>query len=163
MDLTVKITGLDEIDKALGELPEEVEKKSMFQALRAGADVLLEEELDLVPEHDGDLADTLAKARMPKRKSKIGYLIGVRRKMAGSAYAHLVEFGTAAHKIVSRVIGKPLGYGDAIFGKEVDIPAQPARSFIRAAMDNKGVEAVKVTSLELMKRIDRYWTQNTKK
>ena len=162
MDLKIKIVGLQEIDKALNKLPEEVEKKFLFQSLRVGADVILDEQLDLVPEDDGDLADTLAKQRIPTRRNEVGYLIGVRRKMAGSAYAHIVEFGARAHQIVSRVIGKPLGYGDAIFGHKVDIPAQPARSFIRSSMDNKGEAAIAVTGKELWKRISRYWKKNTK-
>lgn len=134
-ETTVVVTGLDVLERALRVLPEKEERRILLKAARKGAVVLLEEEQDLVPKDSGALHDTLVIQRLKKKTGMVGYAVGVDTTQKAARVAHLVEFGTAAHTI--RIKNKKfLTLGNAFFGVEVKIPAQPARSFIRAAGDN---------------------------
>jgi HK97 gp10 family phage protein len=55
--VTVKISGLDELQKRLEEIPEDLRKKGMRTALSAGADIIRDGMVELAPKDTGFLAE----------------------------------------------------------------------------------------------------------
>ena len=148
----VKITGLEELAARMNKLAEDMERKHSLKAAKHGADVILAEQQRLVPKDKGDLHDSLVLKRIPKSQGILGYKIGADKKMPGARVAHIVEFGAAAHKVIVSHAGF-LGNFRSFFGKEVDVPAQPPRSFIRASADNKAMDAIMTVSTRLFQII----------
>lgn len=95
--LETQINGLDELQKALDQLPVNIERKVVRGALRAGQKVVLNQAKAAIHNVSGDLAESL---RISTRKGRNGQVSA--RVVAGNKtafYAHMVEFGTAKHLI----------------------------------------------------------------
>jgi HK97 gp10 family phage protein len=73
--ITVEIKGLDQLQKALEELPQKVAKRGVRQALRAGAEPIKDEMVALAPKDSGFMSEHLdVKTRL------------MRNELAGTAY-----------------------------------------------------------------------------
>ena len=132
----ISIKGVEPLIAILQKLPDDMQKKVGEKALKDGANVILEEAQNLVPEGaTGKLADSLAigvvKGKVPK------YRVYARRKKGfGGWHAHLVEFGTKPHMI----------------GKKYH-PGAPAKPFMRPALLTKKAETIKAVFENLFKHI----------
>jgi hypothetical protein len=72
--------------------------------------------------------------------------------------AHLVEFGTAAHRIEPKRKGKVLAFevgGETVFTTRVDHPGAQAKPFLRPAGDTKAQAAVDKIAENLRAGIER--------
>ena len=153
-DTTVK--GLAELKRALDELPAKVEANIMRAALRAGAKVLATEIQANVPQRSGVLAASVKYgAKLDKRNGKTSAYarVGGRAKKGQQAafYAHMVEYGTAAH-----IIKAPPGVRLAVRGMfytSVYHPGAKKRPFIRPALDTKATAAVEAVREYIRQRL----------
>lgn len=142
--LETQITGLDELQKALDQLPVNVERKILRGALRAAQKVVMDrakqlaptappnkENQDLYGGYAGALRDSL---RISTRKGRNGQVIA--RVIAGNKtayYAHMVEFGTAKHLIKPKNRKSMLIAG--MMREVVNHPGAQKKPFMRPAAD----------------------------
>ena len=146
----IQITGLAELNALLQTLPKKVEAKILRQGLRAGQKEILEAAKSRVPVASGALRASLK----IKTSSKRGVVSA--RLVAGSKtayYAHMVEFGTAAHKITAKN-GGMLNFGGRLV-KSVDHPGARKRPFMRPAIDHKQGDAVEAMRAYIEARTPR--------
>ena len=120
----MKVHGLKEIDRVLRQLPNELQKKAIFFALRKGAQVVAADMKNRVPVRTGDLRDSIADVRTAKKAARGGAQVRIGFRKPHSRRAHLTEFGTST---------------------------QPAQPFVRPAIDAKGKQAIEVVGAELVK------------
>ena len=79
-------------------------------------------------------------------------------------YHRFRELGVKTHDIIvggkkgktGKKVLADVGKG-LIFGKKVTIPAQPAKPFLRPAIDGKGEAAIQAMKEALGKRLDEEW------
>jgi len=135
--LETKFQGLDELQKALDQLPVNVERKLVRGALRAGQKVVLEQAKSAIHNISGELAASL---RISTRKGKNGQVSA--RVIAGNKtafYAHMVEFGTARHQI------KPKNRKSMVIAgmmrEVVNHPGASKKPFMRPAADSAASES----------------------
>lgn len=106
MATTVKVEGLRELEKALGELPRATGKNVLRRVLRTAGEPMVRDAKALVPVASGKLRDSIAVAtQLSKRqralykkmfaddKASVEMFVGV----AALPHAHLQEFGTSRH------------------------------------------------------------------
>jgi HK97 gp10 family phage protein len=90
-EVKVDLIGVQEVMDALAELPAEVQKEVLEQAVEAGALVLEREAKRLAPYRTGKLRDSIEARKVRPRKNEfVRYTIGPKIRYAG-----FVEFGTA--------------------------------------------------------------------
>lgn len=129
------VSGLEDLQRFLDQLPAKVEKNILRGAMRAGAKVQLARARELVPAetegpHPGALRASLrigTSARGGIVKAKV---------VAGGAkafWAPWVEFGTLAHYIKPRA-AKSLFFA-GIFGDVIHHPGAKKKPFMRPALD----------------------------
>jgi len=173
----VEIKGLEELQSALKQFPQNIQKNIMRGAVRAGASLIAKDAKANVPSNTGVLKDSIGiVAGKPKNKNFIRFWVtpregfmrtvkftladGTKWKIKGEAdgwYAHMVEFGTHSKRIEplspkTKYYGKRKKKRDAIVSQGGGSPAQP---FMRPAYENKGEEAIEATKEYLAKRIDK--------
>lgn len=141
----IHISGYEELDQRLRELPGKVAARLLRNALAAGAQIVETEALARVPRRTGRLAETL-RVRTSIQSSK-GLVHA--RVIAGNGrdvfYAHMVEGGTKPHVIrVKRARELAVGgHGvGVVFRREVQHPGAKARPFMVPALEAKAEEAV---------------------
>lgn len=145
------IIGGRELDQLLATLVPKVEKNIMRTALRAGAVVFLEEVKARVPRNNGDLA---ASARITSRvrRGEVSASAKVGNKTAW--YAHLVEYGTRAHKITAKREGGALRFL-GVTSKSVMHPGAKAGPFMRPAADAAFTGAVAAVQKKIRERLTK--------
>lgn len=153
-DTTVK--GLSALQAALDQLPAKIEANILRGALRAGAKVLAEEIKRNVPERTGALAQSIKfGAKLDKRDGKVSAYAraGGRGKKGkpGVFYAHMVEFGTAAH-IIQAPPGARLAVR-GVFYSSVQHPGARKRPFVRPALDAKATAATQAVAEYIRTRL----------
>ncbi len=101
----VKTTGLDELRKALKELPKQVETKCIDGALRAGGKIIIKAAQNNIKNRTGALSKSIG-IRKDRRKPNVAVQLGPFKKTANWKgrmvvpwYAHMVEWGTQGHPI----------------------------------------------------------------
>lgn len=137
------MTGLRELDDALKALPDKIQRNILRAALRAGSKEIAEEAKRLVPVRSGRLRDTIrVTSRLVNGVPTAKVVAGGRAKgkSKGAWYAHLVEFGTAAHVIRARGAA-PLAF-NGIKAREVNHPGAKKKPFMRPAADTKSRAAL---------------------
>lgn len=131
--LELKINGLTSLDKALSDLPLKLEQNIVRGMLRAAAVVIAGQAKQRVPKRSGRLAASI------KPKAGLRYGKPMAQVRAGGTgkgaawYAHLVEFGTAAHEIKPRKRSSLFVAG--LLREVVQHPGASAQPFMRPAMD----------------------------
>ncbi len=130
-----KIEGAKELNKALGSFTKDIEQKIAKQAVRAGANVIAKEARLLAPM---GLTGTLKRSiKVVARSKRTGDAVASVVTRSGKKYtlrnmnawyAGMVEFGTSKN---------------------------PARPFLRPALDSKGPEAIKAISNKIVARIKK--------
>lgn len=131
--LEVKLKGFEELQKALSELPDKIERNIVRAALRAAAKVTEAEAKRLVPVRTGKLRDSIrVSTRLVKGSPKATITAGGRKKGA-PFYAHLVEFGAKAHFIKPKKAKSLFIAG--VLRDGVNHPGARKHPFMRPALD----------------------------
>lgn len=97
MDVSIKVTGVKEIDKVLKGLPLQLNNKILQSAHFQAVKPLIEKAKLLAPEGPtGNLVDSIGAVRQPLRKATaLGEVnVGPRRGRYKGHHAHLIEYGT---------------------------------------------------------------------
>lgn len=141
------IKGGKELQAFLSSLPAKVEKNIMRSALRAGANVIRAEARTQVPVDSGALRKSLQVTTGGKRGQVIAK---VRSKLP---YAHLVEFGTAAH-VIQHKAKEALAFGGTVV-PTVQHPGAKAKPYLRPALDTKAGAAVVAVGDQVKKRLTK--------
>lgn len=153
----IAITGLAELQAALERLAPNIERKLMRGALRAGQKLVLERARAGIHSVSGDLAaglkiTTSARGGLVRATVTAG---GKKKKGAKAAfYAHMVEFGTAAHVIKAKD-GGALVFGGRAYA-QLQHPGAKKKPFMRPALDAAAVpdsEAFRAVGAYLQGRI----------
>lgn len=99
MSTEIKLKGFEAIEAMFNRLPDDIAGDTAKRALKDGANVVLEEAQNLVPEGDtGKLADSLS-IKFVKGSLPTYRVYAKRSKGMGGWHANLVEYGTAPHMI----------------------------------------------------------------
>lgn len=146
----INVTGLRELQAFLDQLPAKMEANVIRSALRAGANVILEEAKQNVPVGDGDLRKSIRVSTKSKRGLVTASIKAGNKK---AWYWKFVEYGTAAHKIAGRK-GGILSFG-GFFGRSVSHPGAQAKPFMRPALDTKSNEAIAAVGEAIKKRLSK--------
>lgn len=125
------ITGLDALSKQLAELAPNIQKKIMRGALRAGMKITQKRTTAGIHDVTGKLAASVKLSTKAGRDGTVRATLKVGGKDA--FYAHMVEFGTAAHAIEAKN-GKAVSFGGHEYAK-LEHPGAEARPFMRPALD----------------------------
>ena len=162
------VTGLAELQQFLDQLPAKLEKNVLRGAMRAGAKVQLERARQLVPVgppgtenariyggYAGALRDSL-RISTTVRGSTVKATVKAGGKTRGGAdvyYAHMVEFGTAAHFI------KPKNRKSLFFAglarEVINHPGAKKHPFMRPALDATVQAAVQAVGAYIRKRLTK--------
>lgn len=138
--LDVKIKGFAELDKALAELPDKIERNIVRGALRAAAKVTEAEAKRLVPVRSGKLqASIRVSSRLVKGRPVATVTAGGNKK-GQPFYAHLVEFGAKAHFIKPK--SRKSLFLAGVMREGVDHPGATKHPFMRPALDSSATAAV---------------------
>lgn len=138
-DLTIQ--GLAELHKALQDLPVKLEKKILRGALRAGAKVMADAAKSNVPVKSGALRKSI---RLSAKTKRGRVTATVKAGNAQAFYAHMVEFGTAAHRIAPKkadALATPAGPR-----KSIEHPGAKPKPFMRPALDGAAEAAVQAAA-----------------
>ena len=142
------IIGAAKLDSFMQQLPVKVERNILRAALRAGVNEFKAEAKQRVPVDEGDLRASLRVTTSSKSGTVYAKL-----KVGGkkAPHAHLVEFGTAAHKIRPKKQHALAFAGVAV--REVDHPGAKPHPFFRPAFDAKPAAAVAATAAKIRERL----------
>lgn len=146
------VKGLADLQRALDQLPAQIEANVMRAALRAGAKVVAEQARANISSHSGLLAASVRiGTRVKNGKAQAYVRAGGRGKKGQTSafYAHMVEHGTAAHVIKARPPNKLLAIGVA----KVDHPGAAKRPFLRPALDQQAMAALEAMRETVRKRL----------
>ena len=134
------VEGFDKLEKQLRGLGEKVGKKVLRAAVKEAAETIRKAAQDKVPFNYGLLRESISISvkRIDTTAFAVVGPISMKEVRDGvthnpARYAHLVEFGTSPHVIHAKP-GKWLVFKGK-FAKKVNHPGQPARSFMRYALD----------------------------
>ncbi len=144
------IEGLSELDRMLKELPAKLEGTVVRGGLRAGATVLQKAARELAPVRTGKLRASI-KVSTGIRNGRV--YARVRAGGKDAFYAHMVEFGTAAHVIQGKR-GGWLNIGGR-WALKVNHPGSMMKPFMRTAVDGFQGDAVDAMAAYLRERIPR--------
>ncbi|WP_396190718.1 HK97-gp10 family putative phage morphogenesis protein [Flavobacterium sp.] len=183
MASTIQIKGLKELDEVLKSLPQKIEQNVMRGAMRAGQKVILDNIREKLRSNgsiqSGELEKSL-RIRFDRRAMKRGWINS--KIVAGNElayYAHMVEFGTAAHFIKIREDMKPkrqtrhgtrkysykninkmvkrgsLVIGKSFVGESVSHPGARPKPFMRPALDESHTAAIEALAAYIRNRLPK--------
>lgn len=149
--LDVKIRGMAELDKALRELPNKMQRNIVRSALRAGAKVIEAEAKAQVPVKSGRLRDSIRASVRLQRGVPVATIKAGGSGKGGAFYAHMVEFGTAAHFIKPKKAKSLFIAG--LLRDGVDHPGAKKTPFMRTALDTAAQAAILAFGEQVRKRL----------
>ena len=150
-EVRANITGIEDIAKALKELPAKMERSVIVAALKEAAKPIRDQAKANVRSVSGELKKSIRTVSVAKKYTVGG---GVRvRVMAGNKkafYAHILEDGAAPHKEPNEFVGRgktkrknpAMAFGGKIL-VSVNHPGIKATNFMTNAFLSKGAEAIK--------------------
>ncbi len=151
--LDVKIKGFAELQKALSELPDKIERNIVRSALRQAAKVTAAEVKSQVPVRTGKLKASIKYGvKLVNGRPKATIRAGSNKKGA-AFYAHLVEFGAKAHFIKPKK-AKSLFFA-GISRNGVHHPGARKHPFMRPALDASARAAVLAFGEQVKKRLTK--------
>jgi HK97 gp10 family phage protein len=159
-DMDLKVEGLDQLAQNLSAFTAEIQDKALNTMLLAGAQPIAKEmaaqaprEHDIGPRQHADvhIADSIViKLERKSIGSEAEVYVGPSKRVSWKA--NWIEFGAAAHAIVTKLTRsmrkagdkrkKVLASSSQIFGTHVQHPGLSPRPFIRPALDTAGKDAV---------------------
>lgn len=131
--------GLAELHKALQQLPVEIERKLLQGALRAGLKEMQAAAKANVPVKSGALRDSI-KVRVRNKKDRWRLKGSVVAGNKTAYYAHMVEFGTAAHLIKPK--NRKSLFFAGVMRELVEHPGATPKPFMRPAFDAAAAAAI---------------------
>lgn len=146
----IEIKGAAELYAALQQLPAKIERNVMRGAIRAGALVIQEEAKRLVPMKSGALRDSV---RVSVRAVRGRVFATIRAGNSKAFYAHMVEFGTAAHE--ERPQGAKSLFFAGVFSDVVKHPGATPKPFMRPALDAKATAAIDAVAQYVRERLPK--------
>lgn len=160
----IQVKGLAELHKVLQNLPEQLEKKVLRNALRAGANEFKKAAQAQVPIKSGALRKSI-RVKTSARKGRWRLKATVTAGNAEAFYAHMVEFGTASYYTGSgRTVGGPYeikpvkGKALAFLGLARDAVIHPGihpQPFMRPAFDSGSEAAIAAFAESVRKRLSK--------
>ena len=156
MTVTLDLKGIDEFDRMLQELPKAVANKLGDAALRAGGRVIAAEARRLAPKRLKSKITVGGTGEPPPNATTRVQAVGL-LKSKHSRLAHLIEYGTAAHRIMPKRGGK-LAFevnGRLVVTTKVEHPGAAPKPFLRPAGDTKAQEAIDRIGENLGQGIER--------
>ena len=167
-----KVEGLAEIDKALKQLPAKIERNVLRGTVRAAAMVMRNSAKSMAPVNTGALKRSL-RVSTNVRDGRVTAEIIAGGGKQNVWYAHMVEFGAAAHtikpkprKTMTQDVKKALAFNGGVFGK-VQSPGITPRPFMRTAMDTSAeaafAKAVQYAKQRLVKEVEKIASRNASK
>jgi HK97 gp10 family phage protein len=149
--VTVKIKGLNELHRALLQLPIEVQGNPLRAAVAAGARLIQKEAIDQAEKyHDtGTLEKNIVIMRSRRRSiGRSEYAVGVKR--VKRAYAN-----TAKNRRAGRVGKKYSAEGDAFYWRflEFGTSKMPKKPFLVPAFESKKMASIEVIKTKLASAI----------
>lgn len=148
------VPGLAALSQMMADLPQKLAKTVVRGGLRAGAVVLQQEARSLVPEKTGALRKSIKVSTGIKNGNVYSR---VRAGDKTAFYAHMVEFGTGAHKINAKSGGFLSINGRLV--RSASHPGARSKPFMRPAMDGRAAQALDAMSDYLTERLDREITK----
>ncbi len=151
--LDVKIKGLAELEKALQQLPDKLERNILRGALRQGALVIAAKAKELAPVRTGKLRNSIRVSSRIKKGIPVVVVKAGGRKKGEPFYAHMVEFGTAGHEI--RPAGAKSLFIAGLMREIVHHPGAQKTPFMRPAFDASVAAATLAFAEHLKKRLTK--------
>ena len=170
-----RIEGLDPLMANLRGLPITMQNRIVRPAVASASRVILKSAKAHVPVRHGTLRKSLGfKVKTYRASNQVIGLVGPRKETSltevlpkGKAirhrpvrYAHLVEFGTAAHIVAARGHGKALRIrgagGKFAFRRRVVIPAVHAKPFLRPAVAATRGQVAAVMRAKIFEGVERH-------
>lgn len=146
--IDIELHGFEELSRALHAMAAHIERRGLIDALRAGARLYQKEAQERVPQRTGQLRRSIVvRTRGPARAT-------VMVKRPGSYYAHLVENGTAPHRILA-LDGEVLRIGPVFIGRTVEHPGARPQPFMRPAFDEHTDDALGAVRIRLGRNVER--------
>lgn len=142
------IRGGRELSAFLSSLPAKLGKNIMRSALRAGAAVIRDEAKANVPVDQGLLKKSVRVSTSGKGGSLKATVKAGGRK---APHAHLVEYGTRAHKIEPKN-AEALSISGTPF-RSVEHPGARPQPFMRPALDATAPQAIEAIAAQIRKRL----------
>jgi HK97 gp10 family phage protein len=151
--LETKITGLAALEKALSELPDKLQRNVVRSALRQGAKVIETAAKANVPVKSGKLRDSIRASVRLRRGMPVATIKAGGSGKGGAYYAHMVEFGTAAHFIKPKK-AKSLFFA-GLLRDGVDHPGAKKHPFMRTALDTAANAAIQAFADQMRARLSK--------
>lgn len=149
----VKLKGFAELQKALSELPDKIERNIVRSALRAAAKVTADEAKRQVPVKSGKLRDSIrVTTKIVNGRPTASVRVGGNKK-GQPFYAHLVEFGAKAHFIKPKRAKSLFVAG--VLRDGVQHPGARKHPFMRPALDASHQRAVLAFGEAVKKRLTK--------
>jgi len=150
------VAGLSELWAKMQDIPVKIETNILRGGLRAGAISIQQEARRLVNNVSGDLAKSIRVTTKVKRGTVYSLVIaGKHKKPTDPYYAHMVEFGTAAHWIRPKKLGGALFWKGHPLAKGVAHPGAQKKPFMRPAMDGKSQQALEAMADYMAERLPK--------
>lgn len=152
MTVSIEIKGLKELQKALEQLPKEIQARPLRSAVSAGAKVIMDEAIARAPEGDtGNLKDSIYRYRSRKQSAtgKETFLVGVRKGKG--------TYGDTRRNRRLGIVGKKyITQGKAFYWRFIEFGTRfiQAKPFMRPAYESKKLEAAETIKERLKKAID---------
>lgn len=138
-----KIKGGKEVAAMLQQLPVQIEKKILRNALSAGVRVLRDEARAQAPAKSG----ALRKAIRTSRDTRDGRVIAKVRLRGRHAYLGVfMEYGVAPHLIAAGGEKRSLKIDGKFVGKAIEHPGISGKAFMAPAMEIRGADAVRAAT-----------------
>lgn len=154
------VIGLDEFEGKIRRLAAKLDDQAIDEVLFDAGTIILEDAAGRID----DLTGNLRESGYVATQSKDNYTAGKRRNKKKPApkrtaiirfaakHAHLVEFGTAAHRIKARR-RKAMKTTQSQFAHAADHPGATAKPFLRPAYDAKQDDTVRAMAKGLEKKV----------
>lgn len=144
----VHVTGMKELAKFLDTLAPKIQKNVLRGALRAGMKEVAED-----AKAGASVASGLMRDGLKISTNSKGGVVTASLKAKGKhgPLAHLIEFGTAAHRIKAKD-GGALKFGGGMV-QHVDHPGARAQPFMRPALDTRASDATMAAAQYMKERL----------
>lgn len=160
---SLPVVGLAELLRNLNQLPDKIQRKVAFGALRASAAVVVRAAKGAAPARSGMLKRSIkaSSVKLGRKGPVLLVVIGGKRKRTDrktkekitedAYYARWVELGTKAHEI-NTAFG-PLAFGGRLY-KKVRHPGARATHFFEKAIDSSTDAAIETFATQVRARMD---------
>lgn len=175
MKINVNITGIEDLNRALRELPKAMERGVLLATLREAAKVVRDEVRNTAPVKSGVLRRSIAIRSVPKRYSQKGPSVRVyartgKGQSVDAYYAHIVELGAKPHRIPSESVGArknkrknpAMAFGGKVVSS-VNHPGIKGRHFMNRAARSAYSRFVKAYEVALRPQMERFLARRLKR